>query len=219
MRSKTTLCILLLMAAVAVSPAIAGGPFAVNRSDLDKSASWGIDVNTGKVAIDASLVYTYDPSHGSLVINPNTADEAARALGATVQGDGSWRLPDGTTLTPVRGEEAIVAGDEPDGLVEASGLPAVPVGQVQLVAAAASSTRTRSWHKCNGCTGCLNGCAVNVFYSGDPSYKYCTFSWPWNKCTETSQETCKTTIYSCVNCSGPILATGVLVDWVCADNC
>jgi len=212
----------LSIAAAIVPAANAGGPFtdSASRGQLDRSASWGIDLDTGKVAIDASLTYMHDPEKRSLVINPNYSQDALDELKVTVQRDGSWLFPDGSSLTPVRGEEAIVVGDEPDGLVEASGLPAVRVDRVNLVAQmGGGAKRTRHWRKCNGCTGCLNGCDVNVFYAGDTNYKYCTFSWPWNKCTEEQKETCRISVFSCVNCSGPILSTVTVNDWVCADNC
>jgi hypothetical protein len=205
----------------ALAPAFAGGSFVNDdRNALDNSGSWGIDLDTGKVAIDASLLFVLDPTNRALVINPNTADEAAKELGATIERDGSWHLGDGSAYTPIKGELAIVVGDEPEGLVEASGLPAVPVSRVNLISAMASGAkRTRSWHKCSGCAGCAQGCNVNVLYTGDPSFKYCKFSWPWNHCSEEFKEVCKVTYFSCINCSGSVTGTTTVSTWVCADNC
>ena len=205
-----------------------------NAARLDASASWGVDLDSGKIAIDPSLVVYSDAASRTIVIHPKHVSEAAATLGATVREDGSFQLPNGSVVFPVVGELAIRVGNEPDGLIEDSGLPTVEIERVRLIAPTSNADavtqaqaalkagteewigeqRVRSWRTCSGCAGCPRGCTGLSFYQGN-NYKYCTFSWPWNRCTERFDFRCRRTDFNCRNCTGAIIGESASVDWSC----
>lgn len=205
-----------------------------NAALLEASASWGVDLSTGQVAIDPSLIIYSDAASGTIVIHPQHASEAAASLGATLLADGSFQFADGTVVIPVVGREVIRVGNEPDGLLDESGLPIVDIGKVRLIppvsdaksventhAALAKGLKTwigekrqRSWHTCSRCNGCPKGCSGLSFYQGN-NYKSCTSSWPWNSCTEVFDFRCRRTDFNCRNCTGAIVGESASVDWSC----
>lgn len=224
---------LLLLALMTVSSAEAG-TVAENEARLESSASWGVDLTSGRVAIDAALVVYSDAASKRIVINAKYASEAAATLGATLRPDGGFEFSDGTVVYPIVGQVAIRVGNEPQGLLEDSGLPIVDIESVQLISAVSNASavkqaqaaqqtaagtwigeqRTRSWRTCSGCTRCPQGCQGLSFYQGN-SYKSCSFSWPWNRCTERFDFRCIRTDFNCRNCTGAIIGESASVDWSC----
>ncbi|HRC85875.1 MAG TPA: hypothetical protein PK413_09735, partial [Thermoanaerobaculia bacterium] len=155
--------------------AAAAGQEPTAREQLDSSAGWGTDPATGQIAIDPTLEVFYDASTGTLVVNPNLVGDAAADLGATIQRDGSWLMPNGSVMNPTPAELAIVVGDEPDGVLESAGLPIVKFTEIQVALVGASPkgslnrpdccpqpppkpTRWRRWYRCGTCTSCFQGC-------------------------------------------------------------
>jgi hypothetical protein len=233
MRAIRTILLLSIFTASAVLPAQAA-TVDENAARLEASASWGVDLTTGKIAIDPSLIVYSDAASGTIVIHPGHVSDAAAALGATALSDGSFRFSEGTVVVPVVGQEVIRVGNEPDGLLAESGLPIVGIESVRLIppvsdskavetahAALAKDTKTwigekrvRSWHKCSRCNGCPKGCSGLSYYQGN-NYKSCDFSWPWNSCTEVFDFRCRRTDFYCRDCSGPIIGESASVDWSC----
>ncbi len=231
---KTIHAVLILLVLIAgVLPAQAA-TVDDDAARLEASASWGVDLATGQIAIDPSLIVYSDADSGTIVINPKHAAAAAEALNARERGDGSFLLPDGSVVTPILGQLAIRVGNEPDGLLEDSGLPLVDIAKVRLMAPVSDpkavekaraardkgvkawigQQRTRSWHKCSGCNACPKGCIGLSFYQGN-NYKPCAFSWPWNSCTEKFDFRCRRTDFYCRDCTGDIVGESASVDWSC----
>lgn len=234
MKVRSVLFLFLLMLATGALVSAQQGTVEDNAARLEASASWGVDLTSGKIAIDPSLVVYSDAPSQTIVINPKHIFEAAETLGATVLADGSFEFPDGLVVVPVVGQLAIRVGNEPEGLIEDSGLPAVDIGRVRLIptvsdadavtkanAARAAGVgpwigeqRTRSWRTCSGCTGCPQGCNGLSLYQGN-SYRSCNFSWPWNRCTDRFDFRCRRTDFNCRNCTGAIIGQSATVDWSC----
>lgn len=232
MKIQAVLFLLLLAAGTLFSAE--AGTIEDDAALLEASASWGVDLTSGKIAIDPSLVVYSDAGSQTIVIHPNHVSEAAATLGATVRADGSFEFADGSVVVPIVGELAIRVGNEPDGLLEDSGLPTVEIGRVRLIPPASDAEsvaqaqaaqemaagnwigerRVRSWRTCSGCTRCPQGCIGLSFYQGN-SYRSCSFSWPWNRCTETFDFRCIRTDFNCRNCTGAIIGESASVDWSC----
>jgi hypothetical protein len=235
MKVRSVLSLFLLMLAMGSLVSAQQPTVEDNAARLEASASWGVDLTSGQIAIDPSLVVYSDAASQTIVIHPNHVSEAAATLGATLRADGSFAFPDGVVVVPVVGQAVIRVGNEPDGLLEESGLPVVDIGRVRLIppvsdadavakvhAAQAAGTvgpwigeqRTRSWRKCSGCTGCPQGCNGLSLYQGN-SYRSCNFSWWWDRCTDRFDYRCKRTDFNCRNCTGAIIGQSATVDWSC----
>ena len=235
MKIRSVLFLFLLMLATGALFSAQAATVEDNAARLEASASWGVDLTSGKIAIDPSLVVYSDAASQTIVIHPEHVSEAAATLGATVLADGSFEFPDGLVVRPVVGQLAIRVGNEPDGLLEDSGLPVVDIGRVRLIppvsdadavtqakAAQAAGAgpwigeqRTRSWRKCSGCTGCPQGCNGLSLYQGN-SYRSCNFSWwPGDRCTDRFDFRCRRTDFNCRNCTGAIVGQSATVDWSC----
>lgn len=233
---KIKAVLFLSMLAVGTLLSAEAGTVEDNVARLEASASWGVDLDSGQIAIDPSLVVYSDATSRTIVVHPNHVPEAAASLNATVRQDGSFEFPDGLVVAPIVGQLSIRVGNEPEGLLEDSGLPIVDISRVRLIPttstaatvaqtsaaqaqAAASGTwigeqRRRSWRTCSGCTRCRQGCDGLSLWQGN-SYKTCSFSWPWNRCTETFDFRCRRTDFNCRNCTGAILGESASVDWGC----
>jgi hypothetical protein len=232
---QSVLFLFLLTLVMLPSVQAATGTVEDNAARLDASASWGVDLNSGKIAVDPSLVVYSDANSKTIVAHPKRLSEAAASLGATVRPDGAFEFPDGTVIIPVLGELSIRVGNEPEGLLEDSGLPIVDIERVRLISPVSNAgtvaqaqaarklggakewigeQRVRSWRTCGGCAGCPRGCNGLSFYQGN-NYKYCTFSWPWNHCTERFDFRCRRTDFNCRNCTGAIIGESASVDWSC----
>jgi hypothetical protein len=218
------------------------------RSRVERSAGWGTDLATGAVAVEASLLVLYDPATRTLVINPNFFNDAVAETQAVVLGDGSWRMPDGNVLRPLVGTEAIVLGDEPAGLLEASGLPAVAYDRVSLVdrvgIAAVDSTAMRTDGKSvlvqaplqtggyalkvkhsKRCAGCSDGCGFLGCYGGREEFipvvfgrGRCEFKL-FHRCREEFKPACRVDVHTCSPCLGPVISSWDSYDWYCTGGC
>lgn len=234
MKIQALLFVLMLAAGSLFSAG--AGTLEENEARLESSANWGVDLTSGRIAADPSLVLYAEETSRTIVTLPNHRNEAAATLGATVRQDGSFEFPDGTVVFPILAEAVIRVGNEPAGLLEESGLPIVDIESVRLipvVSTAQSVTqaqekaqagetagpwigeqRRRSWRKCSGCTKCPQGCIGLSFYQGN-NYRSCNFSWPWDRCTETYDFRCRRTDFNCRNCTGAIVGQSATVDWSC----
>lgn len=214
--------LLCLAGLLALSPAVLGQDSAERRK-LDNSLSWGVDRDTGKIAVDAFLLYFYDPVNQVLVVNGAAVKYAASDAGAEIQPDGSWRMSDGATLKPIIAEAAIFLGDEPEELREVMrGFPETRLDRVQLSSgeASAKAERSRWFKRCNRCTSCIGGCwGQELFQGGD--FKTCGSGGIFNSCKETGREDyCTPTLrFSCDGCSGSLLSTTNYYNWGCALDC
>jgi hypothetical protein len=216
---------LFLAVLLSLAPAAFGQEPPTDREILDNSLSWGTDVDSGKVAIDPSLLYFYDPENRVLVVNSRATDQAAQEAGATIDDDGTWTMSDGQALRPLLGEVAIYLGDEPAELREAMGdIPETTLARVQLATqASALSLRGRWFHLCSNCRSCPYGCDGATTFSLGGTYRTCSFSfWPFHTCQETwRRDLCPGAIkYACKGCDGSI--TGFLPDgfrWGCGSGC
>jgi hypothetical protein len=205
-----------------------------NAARLESSANWGVHLSTGKIAVDPSLVLYSDAASKTIVTLPKHISEAAATLGATVRADGGFEFADGTVVFPIVGELVIRVGNEPEGLLEESGLPVVDIGGVRLMSPVSNADavtqakaalkagtrdwigeqRVRSWRICSGCIRCPQGCIGLSFYQGN-SYRPCVFSWPWKRCTERFDFRCIRTDFNCRNCTGAIVGESASVDLNC----
>lgn len=191
--------------------------------ELEESAGWGVDLDTGKVAVDAGLIYFFDPTNSTLVINPNLSDDAIEELKAVVQSDGSW-LIEGKTYYPVIGELAIDSGQEPEELFAEAALPRVAYERVNIVTEIAEGAlKSRIFRKCKNCTDfpCpVDGvCDGNWLYSNLPSPARpgeCKFAF-FRKCKQRYEPVCDITVFECLDCLGDVIGEGVLLWWSCYD--
>lgn len=186
---------------------------------LHRSAGWGIDRGTGKVAIEASLLVFYDPASRTLVINPDHEAAAAEDVGAVVQADGSWLLPDGSELNPLRGEVKVLIGNEAEELQrEVAGQPQASLDRVELsMTITEGATKTKLFSRCSGCYSCAVGCDGNWLWKPGASYRICEPAGPFRTCKQTLRATCPMDVYSCQGCTGPILSSHYFSNWVCGD--
>lgn len=205
--------------------ALAPGAFCQDpaaRQTLDRSLGWGIDRDTGKIAVDAYLLYFYDPENRVLVINGNAADQAAVDAEAKVLEDGRWLMPDGTALKPLVGEIAIFAGDEPDDLKEAMrGFPETSLSRVQLSQeVSASAERVKWFRRCNHCNACPNGCSEHWLFQGG-QFRSCGSGGFFTRCKERSRtDYCNPVLeFACNGCTGSVIHTFDLTLWGCANGC
>lgn len=201
---------------------------------LDESASWGIELESGQIAIDPSLVVYADSHSRTVVINPKYTEQAAKQLGAKVLPDGSFGLEDGTTVRPMVAERVIRTGKEPEGLLDDSGLPVVELDRVRLMALTSDEAtaiedqalreagfkgwigeiRLRFWRSCNSCNSCPSSeCRFGIRYTGN---RYLTCGWASRPslCLQIVSTQCSYRRYPCRDCSGlGILAS--TVGWTC----
>lgn len=211
----------LSLSLVAALGLLASAPVALaQESDaeiLDKSAGWGIDRDSGRVAIDASLLVFWDPENRTLVVNPDYEAEAAADVGAEVQADGSWLMPEAGAVVPVRGDVRVLTGEEPDELREISeARPNTTVDRVELTQQiGAGATKTRIFSRCTGCLSCPLGCSANILWGAAGRYRACEPNWPWRTCKTYWRPVCPYQIFGCIGCTGPILGTGYGYDWSC----
>ena len=239
--------------ALAFALALALAPWAASaqsgaRTRIDKSAGWGVDRATGAIVVEASLLVLYDPAAQTLVLNPNFFNDAVTETGAVVQQDGSWRMPDGNVVRPLVGTAAIVLGDEPAGLLEAAGLPAVAYDGVNLVdrvgIAAVDPAQTRTSggtvmarplqpasyalkvKHSKRCAGCFNGCGFQGCVNGQRDFfspliygrGSCEFKL-FHRCKEEFKPACRVDVYDCAPCQGAIVETWESYDWYCYGGC
>jgi hypothetical protein len=242
---RRLLTLLVLLLVVLLVP-LAATAQATARERLEASAGWGVDRATGAIAVDASLLVLYDPVGKTLVVNPNFWNDALAETGATVQRDGSWRMPDGNVVRPLVGREAIVIGDEPADLIAASGLPTVPYDKVTITdsvglvttdpsRALVSGTsvslpralRPASFAKkikhsktCAGCsTWCNNGCHGNAnVYPINGKTGFCEFKL-FHRCYQYYTPACREDTYECEGCQGAVVETYDYYLWQCTGGC
>jgi len=236
----------LTLALLALTLPLAAAAQTSSRQRLDQSAGWGIDRSSGAVVVDASLLVLYDPAGKTLVVNPNYWNDALTETGGVVQRDGSWRMPDGNVVRPLLGTASIVLGDEPDGLVQAAGLPTIPYGKVDLVdgsglvLADRSQVRTsgtsvkvpqalrpttfalkvKHSHSCGGCrTWCNDGChgADNIYPIGGKTGS-CDFKL-FHRCRQEFTPACRVDTYQCDGCVGTVIETYDAYLWQCTGGC
>jgi len=192
------------------------------RDTLDKSISWGIDRDSGKIAVDSYLLYFYDPINQVLVVNGAGYDYALTEAGAVEQSDGRWQMPDGLVLKPLIGEVEIYAGDEPDDLrATTQSLRSTTVSRVQLSdQVSAKATRTKWFKRCNRCQECPVGCFDRTLAQGG-DYKTCGSGGFFTTCKERVQPgACNPLIeFTCAGCTGAVTQTLDLYVWGCAADC
>ena len=209
---------------LALVPAALGqeGEDPAARETLDRSLSWGVDRDSGKIAIDAYLLYFYDPENRVLVVNGSAVSDAAQEAGAQILKDGSWLMPDGTTLKPLLGEVAIYAGDEPEDLRTAmEGVPETSVSRVQLSEqASARAERVRWFRRCNRCNACPTGCFDRLLAQGG-SFRTCGSGGFFTRCREDFRsDFCNPALqFTCAGCTGSFITTVPLFAWGCAVGC
>lgn len=206
-----------------------------NQARLDDSASWGIELESGKIAIDPTLVVYADGRNRTVVINPRYAQQAAEQLGAKLLPDGSFGFDDGSTIQPLVAQYAIRVGNEPEDLLAEAGLPTVDFARVRLMAptsteesatedqasrekgtkAVYGELRLRFRHRCEGCTSCDKPCDKGVVAQG-PRHRSCQrTSWFWNLCLEVYAPLCFQTHFYCNDCKPPITGVSVALGWTC----
>ncbi len=182
---------------------------------LDKSAGWGIDRDSGQVAIDAQLLVFWDPVHRTLVINPGHEAEAAAAVEAEVQADGTWLMPDGSVVTPIQGQVKVLTGEEPAEARPAPGEPTTSVSRVDLTTEiGAGAIQARLFSRCRGCYACPRGCEGALQWLPAPNYRTCE-SALFSTCKRTWRPVCPVDEHACIGCTGGVVASGALYAWSC----
>lgn len=197
--------------------------FETGPQELEDSAGWGIDLDTGKVAVDAGLIYFLDAVNSTFVINPKLADQAIEDLGATVLDDGRWEV-EGETYTPVLAELVIDSGREPEELFEYARLPRVAYERVNVVNdIGEGALKARAFRRCRDCraTTCpFNGlCQGNTQYSNlaNPARPgECKFAL-FRTCRQRYEPICNVTYFQCLGCNGGVTGTNQLLLWACYD--
>jgi hypothetical protein len=95
---KVQSVLFLLMLAVATLVSAEEPTVKDNEARLEASASWGVDLSSGRIAIDPSLVVYSDAASQTIVVHPKHVSEAAETLGAKELEDGSFEFPDGVVV-------------------------------------------------------------------------------------------------------------------------
>lgn len=194
------------------------------RRAVDASASWGVDLDSGKIAVDAYLLYYHDPDQGVLIVNGLGYNEALAEAGATLLRDGSWLMPDGSTLKPLVSEVTLLLGDEPPELAGmVTSARQTDVARIQLTASTTASARAQKvrWFKrCNRCEVCLTGCFDRTLAQGG-DFKTCGSGGFFSRCKEQRQVgACNPLInFACAGCTGAVTGTEDLFVWGCAPGC
>lgn len=245
-RKSTTRTLGLALALFSLS--LAASAQSAARTRIERSAGWGTDTATGAIAIEASLLVLYDQANKTLVINPNYFNEAVAETQALVLGDGRWQLPDGNVIKPLVGTEAMVLGDEPAGLLEASGLPAVAYSRVSLVDRVGIAAADPSAARFDGgavliqappqaagyalkvkhskrCAGCSDGCGFFGCQGGRDEFVpivfgrgHCEFKL-FHRCREEFKPACRVDVHQCAPCAGAVIGTWDSYDWYCYGGC
>jgi hypothetical protein len=224
-----------------LTPLLASAQPSASRERMEKSAGWGVDRATGNIVVDASLLVLYDAIAQTLVVNPNYYYDAVTETGAVVQQDGRWLMPDGNVLRPLLGTAAIVVGDEPAGLLEASGLPAIAYDRVNVTDAvgyaaadpakarapqpqggpAVAALKVKHSQRCAGCyQGCgFTGCYKNELYSAASGYHgNCEFKL-FHRCKQEWRPACRIDLFTCDNCQGSVQEVQYTWMWQCSGGC
>lgn len=205
----------LIAVALIVVAAVAANAEESPADTLDKSAGWGIDRDSGGVAIDAMLLVFWDPVHRTLVINPDHEAEAAADVEALVQADGTWLMPDGSVVTPLRGQVKVLTGEEPAEARPAPGEPSTSVSRVDLTKEiGAGATKTRLFSRCRGCLPCPRGCQGALQWLPAPNYRTCEPA-GFSTCKRTYRAVCPVDQHACIGCTGGVIFSGALYDWSC----
>ncbi|MCP3958133.1 MAG: hypothetical protein GY719_09795 [bacterium] len=225
MKKRRLLTPFVLALLLCAGPMMAGESFEFETGpdELEDSAGWGIDLDSGKVAVDAGLIYLFDAANSSLVVHPDRADQAAADLEAVIQADGSWQI-EGKTYSPVVAELVIESGQEPAELLAEARLPRVSHERVNLVTEIGEgAVKARIFRKCKSCTDLpcpWNGsCFSNVLFSNitNPlrpgSCKFSIFS----SCKQRYEPICNLTYFNCNGCTGGVSGTGFYWWWACYD--
>lgn len=211
-----------LAALLLLSPVAMGQDESEERRTLDSSLGWGIDRDSGKIAVDAYLLYFYDPKDQVLVVNGAAYKQALADAEAEIQEDGSWRMSDGAVLKPLVGEVAIFLGDEPEELREVlKEFPATKLDRVQLYTGVSETAERSRWFKrCNRCTGCITGCWGQELFQGG-NFKTCGSGGIFNSCKESGRnDYCTPTLrFSCDGCTGTLLSVTNYYNWGCGLDC
>lgn len=185
--------------------------------ELDKSAGWGVDRDSGRVAIDASLLVFWDPQSRTLVIHPDYEAEAAADVEAVVQSDGSWLMPDGSQLTPIRGAVMVLTGEETEELLQRTESHArTTADRVDLSAEISEGAqKTRLFSRCTGCSKCPTGCVGALQWGAAPNFATCEPAGLFRTCKRYWRAVCPADEYTCVGCTGIIVASGAMYAWTC----
>jgi hypothetical protein len=234
MKTKLALASILTLTLWAPLAAQPPGSAEENQARLDASASWGIELESGQIAIDPTLVVYADSHSRTVIINPKYTQQAAEHLGATLLPDGSFGLEDGTTVKPLVAAGVIRAGNEPEGVLEDSGLPVVEIDRVRLMAVTSDEAtaaedqalreagfkgligelRLRIFRRCTGCTLCPTGCQNGQAFL-NRGYQTCEWSSRISVCPQIIIPQCFYFRYFCRDCSGPLVGASATVGWAC----
>ena len=215
MRPSRRIVAWLTAAALALGTAAVANAEDSAAETLDKSAGWGIDRDSGGIAIDATLLVFWDPVHRTLVINPDHEAEAAADVEALVQSDGTWLMPDGSVVTPLRGQVKVLTGEEPAEARPAPGEPSTSVSRVDLTTQIGEgATKTRLFSRCRGCLPCPRGCQGALLWLPAPNYRTCEGAL-FSTCKRTWRAVCPVDEYACIGCTGGVIFQTSAFAWSC----
>lgn len=183
---------------------------------LDKSAGWGIDRDSGGIAIDATLLVFWDPVKRTLVINPGYETEAAADVEAQIQSDGTWLMPDGSVVTPLRGQVKVLTGEEPSEARPAPGEHGTSVSRVDLTTEIGEgASKTRLFSRCRGCEACPRGCQGALQWLPAPNFATCVSGGLFSTCKRYWRAVCPVDEHACIGCTGGVVQSGSLYAWSC----
>jgi hypothetical protein len=177
----------------------------------DKVVRFGyVEGDLDRVALAAQTGYVYCSTSDTLVLNPDSIEEAQKRLGAEILADGSWVTKDGKVLKP---RTATYLIDDGKGASAGNGrLKPVAADKVVLAADVliGDCVALLKGYKCQKDSNCNSACFGTTLWSSGPGqFSNCVPGAAGDSCAQTAGSvTCTYTNYAGPGCTGGVVSSG-----------
>ncbi len=176
----------------------------------EENAGYGYHIKNGtpSLAMDSAAVFA--PDQGVILVDPSNESVVQQTFQAEDLGDGTWSLPDPETganvVAKVQYAASVYATDPAITTPTQTALPVVPRDQVSILPLIAPRIfRIRLGYTCDLWSSCPGGwCQNGTITTTISNHRICRWTGRfWNVCVDFLAPVCRTTHYTCRDCTGP----------------